>query len=91
MIVSKEDYELTEDSIKVLLWDEKEEYLIMKLFQVNLDKPLTLDDIRESCSRYSRTIKEITVIAENPLNGRMLRYNPLTDNWSLVGTLCGYA
>lgn len=51
------------------------------------DEPMTLNGIREMFPKA----REITVFAENALNGRIYRYGNHGDFWEYVGDTVGYA
>jgi len=89
MIIGKDAYDITEDMLKVIISDENGERLIISKY---VDKEnITLKDIEEESRKHTDSLREIIVIAENPLNGRVMRFNTITSNWSLAGTLLGYA
>lgn len=58
-----------------LLWRKEEEYEVLRLSEIAKQIPG----------------EPITVIIENPLEGRILRYGNHGDSWEETGSLCGYA
>jgi len=51
---------------------------------------LTLETIAEM-GRHQNNVALITVIAEEPLRGRVLRCDLKSNKWETLGTLRGYA
>lgn len=89
-MIAKEDYGISEDIVTILYQDKKGEIFLNKFYQCEYLPVLTLDKIKEDGKKYEDLVL-ITVLAENPLNGRAMRYDVLHDTWDLLGTLKGYA
>lgn len=78
--------ELTEDRIIVLarVFNNKE------IFTYIYDEAISLSFILDNFELSNGYAEEIIVIAENPSNGRVFRYDGLKNEWKMVGVTLGY-
>lgn len=81
---------IIEDMLRIFITDTDGDKMVFSKFMERDELPISLNDIASVCMKYPN-VREITVLAENPLDGRVLRFNALTGRWKLIGMLIGYA
>lgn len=91
MIIPKENYDVSEDMVTILYYEADGKIHAKRVFQSEYLENLTLDRIKNTGKKEYKDLIIITVIAENPLNGRLMRYDKHRDDWTLLGSLKGYA
>lgn len=92
-VIPKENYKVTEDCLKIIAHGRSGYSYFYEKYQYSFNEFVTLDRLVEEVNmRYpDDEILIITVIAEDGLSGRVLRFDSLFGTWSEVGTTCGYA
>lgn len=80
---------VNEDILTIISVDEKAKYHLDVTSQQKLGCPSNLDDIVKTTKDKYGNVLMIKVIAEDPMSGRVLRYE--FNKWEEIGYTKGYA